>query len=316
MIPTGGLLSHCLPMKMPALSIVIPVYNEEGALVETIERLEKVLSRLPEGSEAIFVDDGSTDGSAAVFDQLATEETAVSLRLVRHRKNRGYGASLKTGIRAARNEIIAITDADGTYPVEKIPGFLKKMVTEEAAMVVGARSVDQQPAVRRPAKWVLRMLAQYLSGEKIPDMNSGLRVFTKKDAMRLRNILPDGFSFTTTITMSLLTEGQHVIFTPIRYEIRVGNSKIRPIYDTANFALLICRTSLAFNPMKVFGPVGAGLIALGTFLLASRVLFAQSFGVATTITLLMGGLQVLAIGLLADLVNRRSVSWDDKSSGE
>ena len=141
--------------------------------------------------------------------------------------------------------------------------------------------------------------------ERIPDMNSGLRLFRREEAMRFFRLLPDGFSFTTTITMAMLTEGERVIFTPIRYRTRLGSSKIKPIRDTANFLLLICRTTLAFNPMKVFGPVGVALIGAGVVLLLLRFLATEAFGVATTITLLVGGLQVLAIGLLADLVNRR-----------
>lgn len=172
-------------------------------------------------------------------------------------------------------------------------------------MVVGARSVSQQPLVRRPAKAVLRALAQYLTGQRIPDLNSGLRVFRRDDALRLYKLLPDGFSFTTTITMALLTEGEHVVFQPIRYRERVGSSKIRPIHDTINFLMLICRTAVAFNPLKVFAPTGFLLLLAGFGLLVARTMVEHTFGLATTIVLIVGGLQLLALGLFADLVNRR-----------
>ncbi len=296
-------LAMLASMNPAPLSIVIPVYNEQGAVSSTVERLQTVLQQLPDGSELILVDDGSTDGTGEELDRLAGENGAV--RLLRHRRNRGYGASLKTGIQAAMSDLVAIADADGTYPLERIPALARKMAGEGASMIIGARPESQQPVVRRPAKRILRALAEHLTGEPIPDMNSGLRLFRREDALRLRTLLPDGFSFTTTITMALLTEGEPVLFVPIRYETRVGKSKIRPIRDTGNFLLLICRVALTFNPMRVFGPVGFGLIGLGFVLLVARMLAEESFGVATTITLLIGGLQVLAIGLLADLVNRR-----------
>lgn len=287
-------------MNTPPVSIVIPVYNESGAIESTVGRIEAVLKTLTPGSEAIFVDDGSTDGTGA-----ALEDMAPPMKSLSHHRNRGYGASLKTGIKAARNDLVAIADADGTYPLEKIPALLEKMTSKEAGMVIGARPSHQQPAIRRPAKIVLRVLAEYLTEQRIPDMNSGLRIFRRADALRLRNLLPDGFSFTTTITMALMTEGEKILFVPIRYGRRVGQSKIRPLRDTGNFAMLICRTALAFNPMKVFGPAGLALIVLGLLILVARMFVEESFGVATTITLLAGGLQLLAVGLLADLINRR-----------
>lgn len=281
---------------------MIPVYNERRGLPPTLERLGALLRLLPEGSEVVLVNDGSSDGTGRL---LAEATLPPGVRILTHSRNRGYGAALKTGIRQALHETIAIADADGTYPLEVLPALLAQMVAEDAAMVVGARPVGQQPAVRRPAKAFLRWLAEYLTGERIPDLNSGLRLFRRADAQRLARLLPDGFSFTTTITMALLTEGEKVLFVPIRYRTRLGSSKIRPVRDTMNFLLLICRTALAFQPMKVFGPVGIALLASGMVLLLLRLASAQSFGVATTIVLVIGGLQVLAIGLLADLVNRR-----------
>lgn len=290
---------------MIPFSLIIPVFNEQEALPATLERL-RVLWRgdFARNAEVIVVDDGSRDGTAAVIAELQ-EDLGPAFRFLRHGRNRGYGASLKTGIRAATHEIIAIVDADGTYPLERLGEFVAAMEAEGAAMMVGARPVRQQPAIRRPAKAFLRALAEYLTGERIPDLNSGFRVFRRSDAARLFSLLPDGFSFTTTITMALLTEGEKVVFVPIKYRRRVGNSKISPIRDTVGFTLLICRTTLAFNPLKVFGPVGLVLIGMGVALLVLRMLLDNAFGVASTIFCLVGGIQVLALGLLADLINRR-----------
>jgi len=289
-------------MLHPPLTIVVPIFNEIGALPRAVGRLGALLAKLPEGSELLLVDDGSTDGSGEFLAGLAE---VPGRRVLRHARNRGYGAALKTGVRAAGNPVVAITDADGTYPLGKIPELAQAMTREDAAMAVGARPMRQVAAIRRPAKTALRWLAEYLTGQPIPDLNSGLRVFRREDALRLVRLLPDGFSFTTTITMALMTEGERVVFLPITYRTRTGTSKIRPIRDTAGFAMLILRTTLAFHPMKVFGPVGFGLMGLGALLLLLRMVLDKPFGLATTITLLVGGFQILALGLLADLVNRR-----------
>ncbi len=289
---------------MKPISIIVPVYNEKGGLPDTVERLAVVLGKLPKESEVLLVDDGSKDGTRQWLEKFA-EDAPAGFRVLYHHRNRGYGAALKTGLGKAAHNHTAICDADGTYPLEKLPAMARLMEQQGAAMIVGARPAKDQALSRRFAKAFLRRLAQYLAGEHIPDMNSGLRVFHRDDALRFGNLLPDGFSFTTTITMALMTEGRKVVFVPIRYAMRVGSSKIRPIRDTSNFLMLICRTALAFNPMKVFGPVGVLLTAIGVALLLMRLLLPHPVGVATTVIVLVAGLQVLAMGLLADLINRR-----------
>ncbi len=292
---------------MDAVSIVIPVYNEARGVDSLVRRLAKLLARLPEGSEALLVNDGSTDGSGDLLARQANEAAAPGIRLLEHPRNRGYGAALKTGISAAGNDLIAIADADGTYPLEALPKLLDR-IDAGAAMAVGARSLRHQPAIRRPAKWFLNALASWLAGERIPDLNSGLRVFRREHARRHWRMLPDGFSFTTTMTMNLIGDGETVVFLPIRYRERVGRSKIRPVRDMAGFLLLIARMSMAYSPLKIFGPAGLALMGLGVVLLVARAFIENPFGVATTVVLLMGGIQLIAVGLLADLVNRRGGS--------
>ena len=160
---------------------------------------------------------------------------------------------------------VVITDSDGTYPNDRIPELAAMMTDWD--MVVGARTGDEVrvPLVRRPAKWALNMLANVLVETRIPDLNSGLRVFRREVVLRFLPILPNGFSFTTTITLAMLSEGYRVTFVPIDYYARQGRSKIRPVYDTLNFLQLIVRTVLYFNPLRVFLPLslfffGAGLV--------------------------------------------------------
>jgi glycosyltransferase involved in cell wall biosynthesis len=291
------------PNHQSPVAIVVPVYNEADALDLSLVAFRQVLTELPAGSEVIFVDDGSTDGSGQLLANLVTPSDPI--RIIRHARNRGYGAALKTGVRATQAHLVCICDADGTYPIRQIPALVTELLQTAAAMVVGARPKSQQPAIRRPAKAALTWLAQYLTNERIPDLNSGLRVMRRNDLLRLEGLLPNGFSYTTTITVALLSEGERVLYRRINYRHRIGTSKIRPIHDTLNFLLLILRTTLAFAPLKVFGPVGLALVAGGILLLTVRLFLDNPFGVATTVILMTAGLQILMLGLLADLVNRR-----------
>lgn len=291
---------------MQPITLIVPVYNERASCGRLVARLGRLLERLAPDSEVVLVDDGSTDGSGEELERTLPADAAV--RLVRHTRNRGYGAALKTGLEQARHEWIAIADADGTYPLGALPALLEA-IDGGARMAVGARRPADLPAVRRPAKAFLNAFASYLAGRKIPDLNSGLRVFRRQDAVRLGALLPDGFSFTSTLTMALAGAGHPITFVPIRYGRRVGQSKIRPVRDTAAFLLLVCRMAMAFNPLRVFGPAGVALLVAGFVLLVARMLMPERpFGIATTIVLAVGGLQVLAIGLLADLINRRGGS--------
>ena len=278
--------------------MVIPAYNEEQGIGKVLEDLKERLKELDIPREFIVVDDGSTDGTKEVLG------TIESIRVIRHQRNMGYGAAIKTGMEEARYEWVGITDADGTYPNGKIPELLSAM--GENDMVVGARVGKgvSIPWVRRPAKWILSQLANYLAQQKIPDLNSGLRIFKKQAAECFLKILPDRFSFTTTITLAMLSNNYKVLFVPIDYYPRTGKSKIRPLHDTMNFLQLIVRTILYFDPLRIFLPVGTGLLLTSTTLFILRQIRGGGFGV-TIPMFLLAGIQVLAIGMLADLIDRR-----------
>jgi hypothetical protein len=227
--------------------------------------------------------------------------------VLQHHSNRGYGAAIKTGIRHARYDLIAITDADGTYPNEQIPLLAAHLQTGHYDMVVGARTGEHVaiPLLRRPAKWFIGKLANLVASEPIPDLNSGLRVFRRAAVMEFFDILPEGFSFTTTITLGMLTNGYLVDYLPIDYHRRVGRSKIRPIRDTLNFTQLILRIALYFAPLKLFLPLsGLLLLAAVAWGLFSTLVFQQLADVSTLV-IVMTAAQFAAIGLLAELINRR-----------
>src|SRR5262249_10799192 len=176
------------------VSVVIPAYNEEKGVGPQVKAIRQVLSSYGIAHEIIVVDDGSQDRTA--------EEAALAgARVLRHLRNRGYGAALKTGIVAAKYEAIAITDADGTYPADQIPAMLRKLDT--ADMVVGARTGENVniPFIRKPGKIALGWLANRIADQRIPDLNSGLRVFWRECALQYFPVLSNKFSFTTTITL-------------------------------------------------------------------------------------------------------------------
>ncbi len=280
------------------LSIVIPAYNEERGIGQTLDELKVVLSSHAITHEIIVVNDASIDQTAQIAQQKG-------VRLISHSKNCGYGASIKTGAKASKYEILLITDADGTYPAKSIPAILEKM--KDADMVVGARigkSVSI-PLIRRPAKWFMTKLANMLSNTKIPDLNSGLRAMQKELFNKFILILPDGFSLTTTITIAAHLSLYRVKYVPINYLKRQGKSKIRPIQDTLNFILLITRTIMLFHPLKIFLPLSICMFFTSFFVFFYSVFFLPYVWDNMAVVLLIGSIQILATGMIADLINKR-----------
>jgi glycosyltransferase involved in cell wall biosynthesis len=283
--------------------MVIPIYNEEGSLTTLLSQLKNIRDRADFEIEFILVDDGSTDGTPDRLESIREPK----FRVIRHEANLGYGAAIKTGVREARYSRVGITDADGTYPNDRIPELYRKARDKNLDMVVGARTGEHVsiPWIKRPPKWVLNKLADYLTRRKIPDLNSGLRIMTRESLERHAGILPDGFSLTTTITLALLKEGRPVEFVPIDYARRTGRSKIRPIYDTLNFLQLILRVVMYFDPLAVFLPLGLTLIGLSfLFLFGSWLFLERAMDVTFGVTL-MTGVILLAIGMLADFIDKR-----------
>ena len=276
------------------LSIVIPAYNEEGAISQTVEDVTKVLSRLSASFEIIVVNDGSSDETGKAAAQTGA-------RVIDSDENAGYGASLKKGIAASTSEFVAILDADGTYPAASLPAMLE--LAESADMVVGNRgaAMTNVPLIRRPAKFILNTLAGYLAGRKIPDLNSGLRVFRRSALTGFIPLLPMGFSFTTTITLCMLCSGLRVVYFPIEYGRRIGRSKIRST-DFFNFILLVLRAIVLFNPLRVFLPLGALLFLLGGVKLGYDIYIGNLS--ESAVLGLLGAVMIWSLGLIADMISR------------
>jgi glycosyltransferase involved in cell wall biosynthesis len=290
------------------VSVILPAYNEELALGDDLDDVRQAMERTDYRYEILVVDDGSTDRTA----QIARARPWV--RLLGHPFNRGNGAARTTGVRAARGRLIVFTDADRTYPVDRIPEMLALM-DAGADMVIGARRVEAGTLrwLRTPAKWFIRRLAEFLTGSRIPDLNSGLRAQRRDLTLRFLPILPTSHSWVSTITIAYLANGYVVRYLPIDYFPRVGRSTFHPLRDSYNYLSLIVRAVMYFNPLKVFLPLSLALLVVGTAkYLLYDILYRYGFvwpvpGMpAFTLALLFTGLQVAVIGLLADLIVRRT----------
>ena len=284
------------------VSVVLPIYNEKGHLRAEIDRIREALEASRYSYELIVVDDGSNDGSEAELSRIE------GITLITHRRNQGSGAARRTGTTAARGRVVVWTDVDMTYPNDLIPELVDAM--EGVDHVVGWRQTEEgtHKLLRTPAKWVIRKLASFLSETDIKDLNSGLRAFRRDVAMQYVHELPKGFSCVTTLTMSFLGNGYSIGFFPIQYFPRAGRSKFHWLRDTRRYILQVIRMTLSYNPLKVFLPVGLGLLVIGLVKLGFDWAERDFRLAANTLLIFFAALQVITVGLLADLVVRATKS--------
>lgn len=286
---------------MSNLSIIIPIYNEENSIVDTISQIKKVLSKTNINYEIICVNDGSSDQSGNIL------KTINNIVIVNHKLNKGYGASLKSGLKKSVYNTICITDADGTYPNDKIPDLFYNYKENNFDMVVGARigKNASYPFIKKIPKFFIIKLANYITNSKIPDINSGLRVFNKEKAMDFFHLYPNGFSFTTTITTGMLSKEYEVDFMAIDYYTREGKSKIRPIKDTIGFFKLLLSIALYFNPFKFFKPIIWLFLLISIYFLVRDIFYLKDLTQGSVffpiVTLIF-----FSLGLMSDLIIKRT----------
>jgi glycosyltransferase involved in cell wall biosynthesis len=280
--------------KGMSLSVVIPAYNEEGAVRATVVDVRKSLDPLGIPYEIIVIDDGSADNTLAEAEKSGAIVDG-------NQVNTGYGSALKRGIKMAKHEFIAILDADGTYPARYLPGMLAMCRNQD--MIVGDRGAAMRnvPLVRRPAKFLLNKLASFLAERRLSDLNSGLRVFRKSELLPFLPLMPQTFSFTTTITLCMSCNGKRMAYTPIEYGKRVGKSKIRPV-DFLNFIILVLRVIVLFNPLRIFIPLGLALIGVGTIKFIYDI-YMDNLS-ETTIFAFLAAMIIWSLGLIADMISR------------
>jgi polyisoprenyl-phosphate glycosyltransferase len=285
------------------VSVVLPCYNERDHVELEVKRIRAALQQAGLSYELICVDDGSTDGTREVLQGIA------GIRTILLPRNQGSGTARRIGTQQARGRVVVWTDADMTYPNERIPELVGEL-DDTYDQVVGARRSEagNLKFFRVPAKWAIRKLAAYLTNTPIPDLNSGLRAFKRSVAAPYLRLLPAGFSCVTTITLAFLSNGHPIKYVPIDYHRRSGRSKFHPLRDAYNYVLQILRMVMYFNPLRVLMPVGLTLLAAtGVKLVADLIRF--DFHVAgSTVLVGLAAFNIIAIALLADLVVRRTAS--------
>ena len=276
------------------VTVILPVYNEERVINQVIREIKQVMSSLKYKYEIIVVNDGSKDNTAKILSQIK------SIKVINHPYNKGYGASLKTAIRNSKSNLIIMTDSDGTYPIEDIPKLLK--FADKYDLVSGVRVKSKIPIFRRPAKFILSKLANFLTEQKIPDLNCGLRVIKKDNVTKFFNLLPSRFSFTITHLLACITNDYNVKFVPISYRKRKAKSTIHPIKDFIRFNTVIIRVITYFKPFKFFFVISAFLLFLGFLVFLYSLIALNKIMDITVVVLVLASLQVFLFGLIADLI--------------
>ncbi|MDT3445675.1 glycosyltransferase family 2 protein [Pseudofrankia sp. BMG5.37] len=289
----------------PYVTIVLPCYNEQDHVVMELERITRAMDASRYSYELLVIDDKSTDNTLAVLYEVASQYPR--MRLMPFRRNGGSGTARRIGTRDARGQIVVWTDADMTYPNERIPEFIKYLDDhQDVDQVVGARLTEEgtHKWARVPAKWFIRMVAQRLSGMRIPDLNSGLRAFRREVSLPYLRLLPPGFSCVTTITMAFLSNQHPVDYIPIDYAKRSGKSKFHPFRDARRYILQVLRMVMYFDPIKVLMPVALWIMGLGFVKLIYDVIRYNFHVTTSTMLAILVGFQIAVLALIGDLVAR------------
>lgn len=295
-----------LHMETPAwnstldgISVVIPAYDEENGIELTVRSLRDVFERADfKNYEVVVVDDGSSDLTGA-------RARDAGARIVVHPHNVGYGRSLKDGIAAARYDTIVITDADGTYPVERISDLLQQYV-RGFDMVVGQRTGNhyRESAIKAPLRRILKFLVEYAAGRKVPDINSGLRAFSRKSVQPYFQHLCDTFSFTTSLTLAYMLTGKFVTYVPISYHERIGRTKVRLFRESLRTLQYIVQAIIYYNPLKIFLMMSALCLLFAAFALIIAMIFQITSAFILSVGSILVAMLVFALGLLADLLKQ------------
>ena len=285
-------------------TVVLPCFNEQDHVLQELERITASLDASGLGYEILAIDDASTDNTLHVLREAA--KTMPHVQVLAFRRNGGSGTARRIGTLRAKGEIVVWTDADMTYPNERIPEFVAMLEDPTYDQVVGARTSEEgtHKLLRVPAKWLIRGIASYLSGTKIPDLNSGLRAFRRSVSLPYLRLLPPGFSCVTTITLAFLQNQHDVHYVPIDYAKRAGTSKFHFVRDAYRYILQVLRMIMYFDPLKVLMPLALWLLAIGFVKAVVDMIRHPFYFPANTILLVMAGLLIGSMALLADLIVR------------
>ncbi|CAA7621342.1 glycosyltransferase family 2 protein [Magnetospirillum sp. SS-4] len=280
------------------ISVVIPAYNEEGAVAETVAQVREILATNGfQDFEIIVVDDGSADRTAEVAANAGA-------RVIRKPQNIGYGHSLKVGIAAATHDTVVITDADGTYPIDQIPALVERY-RQGFDMVVGARTGAhyRESWLKSPLRAILTWLVEFACGRTVPDVNSGLRVFSRDSITPFFTHLCDTFSFTTSITLAYILRRKYVEYIPVPYHKRIGTTKVRLFRDSLRTMQYIVQAIVFYNPLKLFLLLSM-ILTLGALLALGGSLAGLAGGAMLAGQALIAAVVVFGLGLLAEMLRQ------------
>lgn len=279
---------------LTTLSIIIPVFNEEKAITATLMALLGYLSTKSWKVDVIVINDGSTDGT---LEKL--QEFDEKIKIISHPYNKGYGAAIKTGVRASMSEWILTFDGDGQHRFSSLDDLIAEIPNYD--LIIGARTNGYKgPWLRQPGKKILHWLAEYLVQAKIPDLNSGLRLARKDLMQKYLHLFPNGYSLSSTSTMAFLKDVQNVKFVPIEINPRQNGKSAVSLKDGFKTIMLMVRLVMLFSPLRVFVPVSFLLLCLFLVSFVYDVILLNLTD--TTVLLLVTGLLIFFFGLLADQI--------------
>jgi glycosyltransferase involved in cell wall biosynthesis len=281
-------------IRSPFISVIIPAYNEAGAIGSVVQRVVNVLEASGLDAEILVVDDGSDDETGAIAEEAGA-------KVIKHPYNIGNGAAVKTGIRNARGDVLVMLDGDGQHSPEDIPRLLDELGTYD--MVVGARASDSETGVHRDlANAIYNWFASYVCGRRIEDLTSGFRAIRAEIARGFVYLLPNTFSYPSTITLAVVRSGYSLAYVPIRVSARVGKSKIRLLRDGTRFLLIVLRVATFFSPLKVFIPASLMMFLTGFgYGLFKVVVLGTRYG-PTSAMLMTMSILVFLVGLVSEQI--------------
>ncbi|MBF0312115.1 MAG: glycosyltransferase family 2 protein [Oligoflexia bacterium] len=292
--------------RLSGISFIIPAYNEERGIVETVLRVKKVLEALGVAYEVIVVNDGSRDNTKIIVEPIISD----SIKLISHPINIGYGNAIKTGIMSARFEIIGITDADGTYPIEDI-SLLYNEIKAGFDMVIGSRgnTKDIDKVLKKIFRWVFKKFINYFVNAKIEDANSGFRLFKKSLALDFFPFLCGTFSFTTSLTILAFGKSYFIKYVPIQYSPRIGRSKVNHLMDSIRTFQYIVQGVTFYNPIKFF--IILLVVMVFVVCIPAMILAMMQRFVLSQYLMIFGsiGILLMALGVLGDIIR---ISWMKK----
>ncbi len=289
----------------PRVTIVLPCYNEGAHVLLEIERITAAMAGTGLSYELLCIDDASTDDTLAVLTEAARVHPEI--RLMPFRRNGGSGTARRIGTQQARGEIVVWTDADMTYENERIPELVEILLDDPTYdQVVGARTTEEGTHrwARIPAKWLIRKIAERLTNQRIPDLNSGLRAFRRSVALPYLRLLPAGFSCVTTITIAFLSNQHDIKYVETSYAKRAGTSKFHFVGDAYRYILQVLRMVMYFDPLKVLMPLALWIFGIGVVKFVVDMIRDVFYIRANTVLLLISGILIASVALLADLVVR------------